>query len=362
MRLKCYPRLYQCILGLALLLMLPSTLLAATENMNLSSELQTLIRQTESVYCSQFGKTANGLANNDPITFVSLVGLTLQRQGNYVDNNKQYIDNYWVLRRQCMDFFKKLALSKKNINPLGGGPMTYEILLERFEAAVSGKDNSFFIKSLGINPATVDTPMILAQVPVPNSQKTVTPNAKLVRRKNEIKLFGEVSPAAKSSQKPISYQGMADALAGPEKPQKIPVAKGVILGRWTGFRFYFGGDGAGEPKSDFYIEFSRGSGRVIKRKPEIYHGTSTNGTQYYVVSEKQVDQHTIIYEAYVYFPDSLTKKGDYSWMYRDCDKKLIEIEVASALIKSKGTKVFRTGVSLWKNDCRRFNPAFSYVK
>jgi len=192
----------------------------AAKDMNLSLELRKLIGQAESTYFSKFGKTANETVNANPMSFASILGLTLQRQGNYSDQYPQYNDHYWVLRKQCNELIARLAKMHKYKDPETGSPMSAQKLQGEFLIGLQGKANAFFIQRFGINPATVNTPMILAQVPVPKDQQTVTPSYKLPPRDNGIVLGGEAAPTARSSSIITPYGGQTLAPT-PEPRQSL---------------------------------------------------------------------------------------------------------------------------------------------
>lgn len=193
---------------------------SAAKDMNLSLELQKLIEQAESTYFSKFGKTANEAVNENPVSFASILGITLQRQGNYADQNPQYVDHYWILRQQCNDLMTRIATIHKYKDPQTGSPMSAQKLQDEFLIGVQGKANAFFIQRFGINPATVNTPMILAQVPVPKKQQTVTPYYKLPPKENGIVLGGEAAPAAESPSIITPYPGQTPTLT-PEPRQQL---------------------------------------------------------------------------------------------------------------------------------------------
>lgn len=359
---------------LVALLLLPEFVLAQNQTISvngsqiqISSTLQTVFDQAESVYVPH-GYKIDAVYKDAPDMIPLFLGLIMQRQEIYMNQirNVNHLKNNTSLHDEIATFIGQLAKAHNYINPINESKMSPITMHESFMDALKGKYNSLYINKFGINPTTTNIAYLLDRAPNTNNVAANTDDhAKLWgnddKALTEIKLFGEVSPGVKSSVKPIGNKEMVNALAKPEKPQKTPVEKGVILGRWTGFKFYYAGDGEGEHKPGHDIVFSKGTGRAFTRGPEMYRGTKKNGTQYYVVSEKQVDQHTIVYEAYVDFPDTMTKvKGGAA--YAGCDGKVIEIEVSSTLVRGKGSKEYRTGFKLWKNDCRRFIPAFSYVK
>jgi hypothetical protein len=221
--LKLHLRTLLFALSAAAILIAPLAAVAG-QNMDLSKEMITLIRQGESTYLGKFGMGANEAVNNDPLLFAAILGLALQRQGNYADQQQQYVDHYWVLRKQCTALLERVARIQNYRNPVDGSSMSAERLIEDFHIALKGNMNAQFISRYGIDPATVNLPMILAQVPVPNKLGPAGPNYKLpVLQENDgIVLGGETAPPAESS---------TPMIIGPGTTGNIP--ENAIQGTWV---------------------------------------------------------------------------------------------------------------------------------
>jgi hypothetical protein len=366
--------------GLAFLFLLPVAAQAANTQATMSNAMKSLLRQTNAMYLSKLNSSVDKLVNSDPMTFASVLGVTMQRQGYYADQNPQFKTQYWTLRHECYGLLAQVARAKNNTNPQDGTPMTAETLKEEFLTGLRGKANSFFIQNLGINPANADLPMILTEVSLPKSDGTeIHPRLPVRHDPNAIVLGGETALPAESVVEAIPVG--PSPKPQPQKPHKKAIGKGAILGQWRGFKFYMGGDGRGEYKPSVEpVVFNRGSGRefetgrmvaadyygLAKRKevagPELYRGKSRDGIQYFVIAEKQVDQYTVEYKAYVKFPKHYFKKETVGWMYSDCNMNVIDIRVRSAVYMPEGTNQFKIGSSLGKGDCKRLVYDYCFVK
>lgn len=185
-------RLKAALLGLMLVLLMP--VFAQAAKAQLSIALKSLLWQANLMYLSKFPTTVDKIVNEDPVTFASILGVTLQRQGTYAKSNPYYVDNYWALRKECYALLSLVARQKKNTNPKNGNPMTGAELKTQFLRGLQGEANIFFIDKFDINPATVNLPMILDQVGPPMHQGTsMGPRSALPVREESsgITLIGE---------------------------------------------------------------------------------------------------------------------------------------------------------------------------
>jgi len=60
----------------------------AGPHLQVSPALQTILNQAEATYMKPLGLTMQNAINQDPDMFAGLVGMTLQRQYNYLGNNR----------------------------------------------------------------------------------------------------------------------------------------------------------------------------------------------------------------------------------------------------------------------------------
>ena len=350
------------LLLLTLIFLLP--VLTQAEQAPLSRAMKSLLGQANSMYLSRFDTNVDRLVNDDPMTFASILGVTLQRQMEYAMNNTGYGNNYFKLREECIALLDLVAKQKDYKNPKNGNRMTADDLYGQFYEGISGAPNSFFIEKFGLDPATVNLPMILAQVGPTQQGGSWEPQGKVPLREdkpNRIVIGGVEADAAESSVEAVPFD--RTPAPTPQKPQKRPIRKGAIMGNWKGFKFFFGSDKTGEFLNGPSVSFNRGSGGMVRNKgPVLYEGRNSDGVKYYVVSENQVDPYTIEYEAYVEFPKAFFGQQTVGWMYSNCNWERMPIKVSSDVYKVQGTNNYRVGPYLWKGDCRYMNYESGYVK
>ncbi|QGY38910.1 hypothetical protein GM415_01740 [Pseudodesulfovibrio cashew] len=182
---------------LAVMICLPSASQAKQKKAqpNLSREMKILLRQTNEMYASRFHITVDKLVNSDPRMFASILGVTLQRQLNYAGQNQQYVQQYRSLNMQCEGLLRWIAETKNNRNPKDGKPMGAEVLIRDFKTGLHGVPNSFFIQKFGVDPATVNLPMMLGEVPVLEGSAAASGRGSLNEKKG-VNLLGERAQAA----------------------------------------------------------------------------------------------------------------------------------------------------------------------
>ena len=108
--------------GLAFLFLLPVAAHAANTQATMSNAMKSLLRQTNAMYLSKLNSSVDKLVNSDPMTFASVLGVTMQRQGYYADQNPQFKTQYWTLRHECYDMLAQVARAKNGTNPQDGTP------------------------------------------------------------------------------------------------------------------------------------------------------------------------------------------------------------------------------------------------
>lgn len=178
----------------------PANSFAGTQ-LKTSSALQTILDQAEATYMKPLGFTTQTAINKDPDIFAGLVGMTLQRQFNYLRSNGDYIRQYKVLENEALIFLNQLAKAHNYRHPTDGSNLPEARMGVEFYRGLNGDSNGYFIEKFGIDPANVKLPFMLSQVPPPKNTggDGVTPHGRLhVKEKNEIKIFGEVMSAASS--------------------------------------------------------------------------------------------------------------------------------------------------------------------
>ncbi len=256
------------LLGLAFLFLLPLATQAADSQAIMSDAIKSLLRQTNAMYLSKLNSSVDKLVNSDPRTFASALGVTMQRQGYYADQNPQYKTQYWTLRHECYGLLAQVARAKNNTNPQDGTSMTAETLKEEFLIGLRGKANSFFIQKLGINPANADLPMILAEVSLPKSDGTENhPRLPVRQDPDAIVLAGQKLEAAVDHEpKPIKRGGVV-YVSNKVCPDRSD-AKHVRI------------DSNNNPDDDVCVECSYfDDGRLQSQYPKV--GGVTHGVVYY---------------------------------------------------------------------------------
>lgn len=206
--------------GLILVLLLPA--LTDAKQAPLSSAMKSLLGQANSMYLSRFGTNVDKLVNEAPMTFASILGVTIQRQRNYAYDNPVYEDNYLKLRGECIALLELVAKQKNFQNPKDGSRMTADDLNGEFSEGISGIPNNFFYEKFGFDPAVANLPMILDQVGPVHQGGSWEPHGKVPVRQEEpdgINLFGLKAGASETTS---NYQ--------PNTGGFPPVD--VILGTW----------------------------------------------------------------------------------------------------------------------------------
>ncbi len=252
------------IILLALFLM-PNAILAQNQTINVngaqiqvSSTLQTVLEQVETVYGNPLGVTMNEMYFEGPEVLPTLLGLIMHRQKIYMDQtrNIKHLDNYFNLIDQIDKFLSQLAKAHNYINPNNGSKMPPIQLQNAFTDALNGKQNANFKNNVGLDPTTVNITYLLDSSPnnniVNNGNNNPTnrdnghtatqpENNSNVRNveplfielaeedeaPTEINLFGEVSGAAEND---IEDRNMEEEL------KELP-PENAILGTWHGHNF-----------------------------------------------------------------------------------------------------------------------------
>ncbi|WDP89287.1 MAG: hypothetical protein HUN04_05915 [Desulfobacter sp.] len=227
-------------IGLILVLLLP--VLTDAKQLPLSSAMKSLLGQANSMYLSRFGTNVDKLVNEAPMTFASILGVTIQRQRNYAYDNPVYKDNYLKLKGECFALLELVAKQKNFQNPKDGSHMTANDLNGEFSEGISGIPNNFFYEKFGFDPAIANLPMILDQVGPVHQSGSWEPEGELpvrVNKPNRIVIGGKEAGAAESS---VNYT--------PSKTRVFP--EDFLLGTWA------------DPKNrNNQITFQRQGGRYV---------------------------------------------------------------------------------------------------
>ncbi len=291
--------------GLILVLLLPA--LTDAKQASLSPAMKSLLGQANSMYLSRFGTNVDKLVNENPMTLASILGVTLQRQTNYAVKNSHYMNQYWKLRAECEQLLEFIARQKGYKNPKDGSRMTADNLKGEFFEGISGAPNNFFIEKFGFDPATVNLPMILAQVGPENQGGGYEEMPSLPVRQDKpdgIVIGGERAGAAETTVEGQYNPRPLDINPQPQQQlQRQKIGRGAIIGTWQ----FASADCYSEiPDNDSgIIRFSRGSGNAL------YQGRSQDGKHVYtIISENQIDAYRIEYKGYW---KDFTKQNNISW-------------------------------------------------
>ena len=184
-----------------------------------SPELKVLLQQTERAFLKPMGMDMKMALNDYPDYLASALGMALHRQSQYMNDTPALVAHFTPLREQTQAFLYTLAEMHNYKKPCDGTPMTKEVMDDLMLRALGGGLNQFFINKFGINPATVNLPLMLTQVPTKSWSGGAQNQAKLIQQKeqNKINLLG------------VESGGAGEATMDPAKgitKQKIP---GLVL-------------------------------------------------------------------------------------------------------------------------------------
>jgi len=165
-----------------------------------SPALVTIFNQAEATYMVPLGINKQTALDKYPDIFAGLVGMTLQRQFKYLRSNGDYISRYNVLENEALAFMHQLAKAHSYRHPTDGSNLPEARMGVKFYDGLNGNSNIYFIEKFGIDPAKINLPFMLSQVPLPkNTGGDNTEHGKLhVKKKNEINLLGQKAPPTES--------------------------------------------------------------------------------------------------------------------------------------------------------------------
>lgn len=163
-----------------------------------SPELKVLLLQAENAFLKPLGADMKTALNKYPDVLATALGLALHRQSQYMNDTPALVDHFTPLREQAQEFLYTLAEMHNYKKPSDGSPMTKQFMDDTMLRALAGGDNQFFINKFGINPSTVDLPLMLTQVPTKSWSGGTGAQAKLIQQKepDKIKLLGVESGGA----------------------------------------------------------------------------------------------------------------------------------------------------------------------
>ncbi len=134
------------------------------QELEASPALQTLLNQCEQGYLKMMNSNLDYALNNRPFALAGLLGLTMRRQLKYSALNPQFKDQFDELNRQCLMFLKGLARIHNYQSPKDGSPLSDRMLIEKYSIETLGKSDAFMQERYGIDPLTINLPMMLNQV------------------------------------------------------------------------------------------------------------------------------------------------------------------------------------------------------
>ena len=273
-------------------LVLGSQTLISQITYNNSAALETLLQQIDENYVPpEWVDTMNNmekLAKTIPQIYFTFLGAAMNKQEGYINSNPIASQNFTNLNREIIFQIPDIVDLKNSLISNNNEKVSDNQLLNIYDDALVGIINETFNqeykKSKGKDLSQISMPSVLDQHLVGG-----TSFRKVAKKdKNEINLFGEVAPPAKSNSPYVSDKQTSQ----PEtKVQKQPIQKGAILGRWQ----FTSHECMSSIPDDKYnvIDFRRGSGK------NLYIGNSSASDQTLtIVAEKQLDQYRIEYVAY----------------------------------------------------------------
>lgn len=174
-----------------------------------SSNLQTVLDQAETVYAIPSNITFNDVYNKAPTAIPFFLGLIMQRQDIMMKEirNIEHLNNSNVLEDEIMTFLSQLAEAHNNLDPINNTSMIPAKLQVFYYEALKGNQNDNSKNNFGIDPTTVNIAYILDRVPSNTTPSNIDDYGKirLAEKKNEINLFGEVSGDAENNYNPPTF-------------------------------------------------------------------------------------------------------------------------------------------------------------
>ena len=195
-----------------------------------SSNLQTVLDQAETVYAIPSNFTFNEVYNKAPTAVPFFLGLIMQRQDIMMKEirNIEHLNNSNVLEDEIMAFLSQLAQAHNNHDPVNNTSMIAAKLQVYYYEALKGNQNDNSKNNFGIDPTTVNIAYLLDRPPSTNNNTGNTgEHAALILADDaptEINLFGHVSDPADEFKK-----GHVDKK---EWDPSKSFSSDVILGAW----------------------------------------------------------------------------------------------------------------------------------
>jgi hypothetical protein len=183
----------------------------AERTLNPSPELRVLLQQAETGFMKPMGMDLKMGLNKYPDFLASAVGMALHRQQQYANENMNLYDHFTPLREQAQRFLHALAKMHNYKNPTDGSSMSDDVMDNLLMDAVAGSLNNFFFNKFGINPSTINLPLMLTQVPPRGLGASVDTQGKFPQKpkKQGINLLG-VSPNDKAQPQPTPNRSCQD--------------------------------------------------------------------------------------------------------------------------------------------------------
>lgn len=200
----------------------------AIKSPDVTLKLNDLINQAEATYLKPMGMDFDTALNQHPDALSVAMGLALQKQMQYVDQGLISVHPYSQLRRQATEYLQEVAQRHNYRHPINGTAMGKDRMEDLLMENAAGFYNDTFIKKYGIDPSTVDLPMIIGDKPVQNNVQDLAAFIQAdddSEPQNNITLFGgEIA----SAEKPVVHTevGGADIASFNRKglicPEKCP--------------------------------------------------------------------------------------------------------------------------------------------
>jgi len=287
----------------------PGIAVAGT-GLNPSPELRTLLRQAESTFMKPMGLDLKLAIDHAPVFLAMTTGLAMHRQMKYLNQHPEHMERFDALKDQALAFLNEVAKVHNYINPEDGTRLSEAQMGLEFYEGLNGEPNDYFIEQFNIDPAQVELPMILAQVPEPGPDDD-GPLGAFHQKSDGLVLLGQRADLVEHDidMRPLDPTPSAPPL------QLAPIEKGAIVGNWEEAGGMDCSVSEGSQGDGRYIRFQRGSGNdlYVGRQSGKYRRTVR------IRSEKQIDQYTMEYTGkYVELKTEVSKDDWYGeWLLSD---------------------------------------------
>ena len=308
---------------LLVLFLMPNSIFAQNQTITvngsqiqISSTLQTVLNQTETIYVKPIFKTSlNTVLNKTPVFVPMFIGLIMQRQELMMKEiiTVESVDNLTALEEEIFTFLDQLAKAHNDTNPMNNSYMPGVRLKVLYQNAVKGDDNALCITDFGIDPTSVEIEYLIDRSPNKNIvvDNTYDKSIKVASQdnsvdqtihykiqvkdedKNEINLFGEVAPKAEHgnnneiditydpTKEGANYYGPKQTQGGCQCSEQAP---GIIKHEALGEKWYL--DCSGDLYHCIHIYCGYNGRTKLLHDQVPYVNGKKNGTAYHWTTDK----------------------------------------------------------------------------